>query len=51
MIKIIVETQQQKDELIKESRYVHDHRKIDTDKCNTLAHIYMIEDYIEVKEK
>lgn len=50
MIKIIVDTQKQKDDLIKESQFVHDNRHIDTDKCNTLAHLYLIEDHIEVRE-
>lgn len=43
-IKIAVPTEAVKEELIKESRYIHDHRKIDTEKCNGLAHLYMLPD-------
>lgn len=63
-MKIIVDTQQEKDELIQQSRYIHDfyikirgNRKrviqwkgLDSDKAGILMHIYMCPDCIEVKE-
>ena len=43
MIKIIVEDKHIKDELIKESQYLHD-QNIDIDECNTLSHLYLLPD-------
>lgn len=65
-MKIIVETQEQKDRLIAESEYIHDFGDyfnegdnngdefwfgLDSDKAGTLMHIYMNPDMIEVLKK
>ena len=50
-IKIIVNRQELKDKLLKESEYIHDLEYIDSDKANTLMHIYMNPDMIEVNQK
>ena len=50
-IKIIVNSQELKDKLLKESEYIHDLEYIDSDKANTLMHIYMNPDMIEVNQK
>ena len=47
-IKIIVNSQELKDRLLKESKYIHDLEYIDCDKVSTLMHIYMNPDIIEV---
>ena len=49
-MKIIVNTIEDKIALLKESEYVHDLGYLDSDKCNTLAHIYMNPDMIVVKK-
>ena len=43
MIKIIVESEEIKEQLIQESRYIHD-LDIDSDKANTLMHLYLLPD-------
>ena len=50
-IKIIVNSQELKDKLLKESEYIHYLEYIDSDKANTLMHIYMNPDMIEVNQK
>ena len=43
-MKIIVDTVEEKDEMIKMSKYLHDLQYIDTDQCktlNTLCHLYI----------
>lgn len=51
MIKIIVDSEKEKQKLIKESKYIHDLKNIDTDKCSTLTHIYLVSEIIEIKIK
>lgn len=47
-MKIIVATQEEKDDLLKQSKYIHYLENIDSDKANTLMHLYMNPDMIEV---
>jgi len=49
-MKIIVNTIEDKMALLQESEYIHDLICLDSDKCNTLAHIYMNPDMIVVKK-
>lgn len=51
MIKIVVSTEKEKQELIDASEYIHYLRDIDTDipMVNFLAHLYMAEELIEVQ--
>jgi len=51
--KIIVETERDKEQLLKAFEYIHYLRDIDTDfiAVNTIAHIYQAPDLIEVKDK
>ena len=49
-IKIIVNSQELKDKLLKESKYIHDLEYIDSDKASTLMHIYMNPDIIELNQ-
>ncbi len=55
MIKIIVDSQELKDKILSESKFIHDFKNMDgydhSDKANTLMHIYMNPDLIEVKPK
>jgi len=45
MIKIMVPSKKVKEELIKESRYLeYEVRDIDSDKANTLMHLYLLPD-------
>lgn len=48
--KIIVQTQHDKDELLKAFRYIHNLREIDVDymAVNTIMHIYLTPELIEV---
>ena len=50
MIKIIVDTKQEKEELIKASRHIHD-ADVDTtiDMVNTICHLYLAPQLIEVR--
>ena len=51
MIKIIVNTEKEKEDLLAASRYIHDLRCIDTnhnDMVNTVCHIHMAPFLIEV---
>jgi hypothetical protein len=48
-MKIIVDTLEEKKKLMEESRYIHNLKEVDTDKCNTLTHLYLCDDLIEVK--
>lgn len=50
MIKIIVSTPTEKQELLDGSRHIHDLRELDTDMpgANFFAHVYMAPDLIEV---
>jgi len=49
-MKIIVDTLEDKKKLMEESRYIHNYLKgINTDKCNTLAHLYLCDNMFEVK--
>lgn len=50
-IKIIVNSQELKDKLLKESKYIHDLEYIPRNKASTLMHIYMNPDIIELKPK
>lgn len=54
MIKIYVDTEEVKQQLLKESEYIHDLStiwEVEPDKVNTLIHIYTNPDMIIVKEK
>lgn len=51
MIRIYVSSDEEREQLVRESKYVHDHRKIDTDKCNTLAHLYYCANEIIIVDK
>ena len=61
-MKIIVKSEQEKQDLIEQSKYIHDFLEVlkdengkevwiglDSDKANTLMHIYMAPEIIEVK--
>ena len=48
MIKIIVDSEKTKQSILDESKYIHDLREVDSDKANTLMHIYMNHNMIEV---
>ena len=50
MIKIIVSTPTEKQELLDGSRHIHDLRELDTDMpgANFFAHVYMAPELIEV---
>ena len=50
-MKIIVNSQEEKDTLIEESEYIHYHQNVDTDNCNTFAHIYLQPELIEVRNE
>jgi len=49
-LKIIVLTNKEKDDLIEESKYLHFHSTVNTDKCGVFAHIYLRPEMIEVLE-
>ena len=55
MIKIIVDSQELKNKILLESKFIHDLECIDgydhIDKASTLMHIYMNPDLIEVRQK
>lgn len=48
MIKIIVDSQEIKDELLNESEYIHYLECIDSDKAGILMHIYLHPELIEI---
>ena len=48
--KIVVASEELKQAILKESKFVHDNRKIDIDACNFLAHLYLNPDKIIVKD-
>lgn len=50
MITIFVDTEKEKEQLIKESEYIHDFisGELIHDSCNTLSHIYMNPNVIKV---
>ena len=48
-IKIIVDTAQEKEDLIKQSMYIHSLVSADIAQTNTLAHLWIAPDSIEVK--
>lgn len=48
MLRIIVDTEEEKEKLLAESRYLHDHFK-PVDSCDTLAHLYYNPNMIEIK--
>jgi hypothetical protein len=50
MMKIIVDTEEEKEALIKESYYVH-YSDLDSDFCSRLMHIYLNPDRIEVRKE
>ena len=54
MIKIIVDSQELKNKILLESKFIHDLECIDgydhSDKASTLIHIYMNPDLIEVNQ-
>jgi len=50
MMVIVVSSEQEKQELLEESRYIHYLKEIDSDKANTLMHLYMNPDMIQVNE-
>ena len=47
-MKIIVDTQKQKDALLQESEYIHYLTEIDSDMAPTIMHIYLNPDMIEI---
>ena len=47
---IIVKTEEQKQKLLKESKYIHDTLVLDVNQANTLMHIYMNPDMIRVED-
>jgi hypothetical protein len=51
--KIVVPTNEDKQQLLAAFRYIHDLHEIDTDimAVNTLAHMYLAEDLIEVEHE
>jgi len=54
MIKIIVDSQELKDKILSELKLIYDYllwRYGHSDKANTLMHVYMNPDLIEVKPK
>lgn len=53
MIRIIVSTEQEKQELLAASRIIHDYRFSDSDipGMNTLMHLHLAPQLIEVEEK
>jgi hypothetical protein len=51
MLKIIVNSEELKQELLKESKYLHNLRDIDSNLCNTLIHLYLNPDLILVKRE
>ena len=50
MIKIIVDSQELKDKILSESKYIHDLECVNSNKANTLMHIYTNPDLIEVNK-
>lgn len=48
-IKIIVDTAQEKEDLIKQSMYIHSLHEADIAQTSTLAHLWIAPDTIEVK--
>ncbi len=50
MILICVESEEEKENLLAESKYVHDHfcKDFDSDYCNTLMHLYRNPDMFKV---
>ena len=51
MIRIYVSSDEERQELVEQSRYIHNHRKVDIDKCNTLAHLYICVNEIIIVDK
>ncbi len=53
MLQIIVDSEEDKQNLLKESKYVHDHfcKNFDSDYCSTLMHLYLNPNSILVKEE
>ena len=47
-MRIIVDSQNEKNDLMTQSEYIHFHPHLDSDKCNSLMHIYNNLDIIEV---
>jgi hypothetical protein len=41
MIRIYVDSIQEKQKIMAESRYLHDLSVVDSDRCNTLIHLYL----------
>ena len=50
MMVIVVSSEKEKQELLEESRYIHYLKEINSDKANTLMHLYMNPDMIQVIE-
>ena len=48
-IKIIVDTQAEKDDILKQSKYIHGVPSADVAEMNTLAHLFVAPDTIEVR--
>lgn len=53
MIKIIVDTEEEKQQVLAASKHIHDSRDIDPDipMVNTFMHLYQAPHLVEVKEK
>jgi hypothetical protein len=50
-VRIFVETEEEKKDLLRQSKYVHYLEEIDSDLANTLMHIYMNPDCIIVDDE
>ncbi len=48
-MRIIVDSQELKDRILEESKYVHDQEIENSDMCNILMHLYMNPDMIEIE--
>jgi hypothetical protein len=52
MLRIVVDSIEAKDDLLKESKYVHDKgTTLDSDECNTLMHLHVVPDVIVIEEE
>lgn len=52
-MKIYVDSEDEKLNLLRESKYVHDHfcKNFDSDYCNTLMHLYLVPEIIIVRKR
>ncbi len=53
MFRIVVDSEELKEELLKESKYIHDNfsQNLDSDKCKRLMLFYLRPDLVQVKEE